>query len=59
MVSKSSSIKSVGITVDSTKKVGEGVSGPVDKLGKLSSKASNVTSKANSVNPKQGMWVLD
>ena len=35
-----------GITVDSTKKVGEGVSVPVDKLGKLSSKAGNVTSKA-------------
>jgi archaeal flagellar protein FlaJ len=43
-----------GITVDSTKKVGEGVSGPVDKLGKLSSKAGNVTSKANNVRSKAG-----
>ncbi len=43
-----------GITVDSTKKVGEGVSVPVDKLGKLSSKAGNVTSKAGNVTSKVG-----
>lgn len=43
-----------GMTVDSTKKVGEGVSGPVDKLGKLSSRASNVTSKASNVRSKAG-----
>ncbi len=43
-----------GMTVDSTKKVGEGVSVPVDKLGKLSSKAGNVTSKAGNVTSKVG-----
>ena len=43
-----------GITVDSTKKVGEGVSVPVDKLGKLSSKAGNVSSKAGNVTSKVG-----
>ena len=43
-----------GMTVDSTKKVGGGVSGPVDKLGKLSSRASNVTSKASNVRSKAG-----
>ena len=43
-----------GMTVDSTKKVGEGVSVPVDKLGKLSSKAGNVSSKVGDVSSKVG-----
>ena len=41
-----------GMTVDSTKKVGEGVSVPVDRFSKLSSKAGNITSKAGKVRSK-------
>jgi archaeal flagellar protein FlaJ len=41
-----------GMTVDSTKKVGEGVSAPVDRFSKLSSKAGNITSKAGNVRSK-------
>lgn len=41
-----------GITVDSTKKVGEGVAVPVDKLGQISSKTGKAGSKLRKVVPK-------
>ena len=41
-----------GMTVDSTKKVGGGVSVPVDRFNKLSSKAGNITSKAGNIRSK-------
>ena len=37
-----------GMTVDSSKKVGEGVSVPVDRLGKIRSKTEAIRSKTNS-----------
>jgi flagellar protein FlaJ len=36
-----------GMTVDSTKKVGEGVSVPVDRFNKLSSRSANISSKSD------------
>ena len=41
-----------GMTVDSTKKVGGGVSVPVDRFSKLSSKAGDITSKAGNIRSK-------
>ena len=41
-----------GMTVDSTKKVGGGVSVPVDRINKLSSRAGNITSKAGNIRSK-------
>ena len=38
-----------GVTVDSTKKVGEGVSVPVDKLGKITSKTGKIRSRTGKV----------
>jgi archaeal flagellar protein FlaJ len=38
-----------GMTVDSTKKVGEGVSVPVDRLSKITSRTGNVKSKAGKI----------
>ena len=44
-----------GITVDSSKKVGEGVSVPVDKLGEIRSKTGTKISKSRKIGPKLKM----
>lgn len=38
-----------GMTVDSTKKVGEGVSVPVDRLGKITSRTGKIRSRTGKV----------
>ncbi len=43
-----------GMTVDSTKKVGEGVSVPVDKLGELRSRTGKLRSRTGKIKPKTG-----
>ncbi len=44
-----------GITVDSSKKVGEGVSVPVDKLGEIRSKTGTKISRSGKIGPKLKM----
>ena len=46
-----------GITVDSSKKVGEGVSVPVDKLGEIRSKTGTKISKSRKIRPKLKMSI--